>query len=205
MKKLFVFVLALCLAEISFAQVQGGFKAGMNIAQLHLRYRSQTPRYETSDAAPGFLFGGFVTVKASNAISIQPELVFSRVGGKQEVPLADAGPDMETYKVDYVSVPVMVKLKIGNFFNIQAGPQVGILAQANIKTVASGGREHEEDIKHLFKSFDFGFNAGAGFTLKKFSLDIRYSVGITKAMNSYYFDATNNAAQISLGYQLFGK
>lgn len=81
--------------------------------------------------------------------------------------MADAGPDMEIYKVDYVSVPVMVKLKIGNFSNIHAGPQVGILARANVKTVAVGGREREEDIKQLFKPFDFGFNTGAGFTLKK--------------------------------------
>lgn len=205
MKKLFVFVLAFCLAEISLAQVQGGFKAGINIAQLHLKYRSHSPRYETSDVAPGFLFGGFVTVKASDAISIQPELIFSRVGGKLEIPYQDAPPGIETYKVNYVSVPVMVQFKIGKFFIIQAGPQFGILTEANVEIVAPGGGEREENINRLFKPFDFGFNAGAGFTLKKFSLDVRYSIGIAKAMNSYYFDATNNAAQISLSYQLFGK
>jgi len=40
------------------------------------------------------------------------------------------------------------------------------------------------DIKSTLKSLDFGVVAGAGLDIKKFSLDVRYTMGLSKLDNT---------------------
>lgn len=205
MKKLFVLVLALCLAEVSFAQLQGGIKAGLNLANF------------TGDDADGgkirlgYHVGGYLTFNVSDALSIQPELLINSLGSKTKESGSD--PDLGDYTIEgeiivtYVTVPVMFVFKLNDQINIQAGPQLGILIAGKAKyditsdLITTSG---SEDVKDQFKSTDFGLSAGLGANFGPVNASLRYYLGLADIPDA---DASvkNSAFMFSLGYNITKK
>lgn len=189
MKKVLLTVSVFCFATVvAFAQMSGGAKAGLNLANIGGDDAGDT------DMRVGFHVGGYLNFGISDAFSIQPELLFNSVGTK----FTDGDGDV-SYALNYISVPVMFKYNVTETFNIQAGPQLGILASAKAKF--DGG---DADIKDQFKSTDFGFNLGLGLDFGKFNAAARYSLGLSSIVDTDNVDVKNNVIQISVGYKLFG-
>lgn len=181
MKKVLFTMFAVCLVFAASAQFKGGLKAGLNLAN------GSGDNADALDASmlATFHVGAYGQFGLSDALTLQPEVLYYGAGAS-----SDAGD----VKLSYLAVPVMFKYALGETFNIQAGPQIGLLMSAEYDG---------DDIKDGLKGTDFGFNIGAGATFGKFSADARYSLGLSN-IDDAGGDWKNNVIQLSIGYQLFG-
>ena len=207
MKKHFLLLgLALC-AHASSAQLTGGIKAGINVAQLFAEAQGES---ETTDMVVGFQLGGYLNHSFSEKIVFQPELIFSRVGGKD----SEYDPDLQDeigvqFKFDYLAIPLNIKFKINDNFGILAGPQVGYLAGAKTK-IDLFGTSVTVDVKDQFKALDLGANLGLSYTINKIGIDLRYFLGFSNIADiddPDVSDATikNRTFSLTVNYQLFEK
>ncbi|MFP9100603.1 porin family protein [Flavobacterium sp. RHBU_24] len=160
------------LAFVCGMQAQFGVKAGFNFANFR------------GDAADDFnvLTTWHAGVVYENEItshfSFQPELLYSVSGAKKD--------DTE-YKLGYFSVPLMLKVYPTGGFNIQAGPQLGMLINESDNF---DGLDSE--------TFDFGLAAGLEFFLtNNLFIQARYYSGTKKV--SADADLKNTVVSASLG------
>ncbi|HEY3403400.1 MAG TPA: porin family protein [Ohtaekwangia sp.] len=181
MKKTLLLLIFSCLSFHLMAQFSLGLKAGANISKVD--GISDAKNYTNFNAG---VFGLFKLTK----FGIQPEVLYSGQGCKID------GVELKSV---YLNIPVMVKFYLAAGFNIQAGPQYGILLSAE---------QDGEDIKDQLKSSDMSAAFGLGFDAPfGLVIDARYVMGLSDinnvdgAADSY----KNKVIQISLGYKLFGK
>jgi hypothetical protein len=194
MKKLFLTVaaVALCTATL-FAQISVGAKAGVNLANVN-------GDVDNTDMKVGFHVGGYVNVAFSDALSLQPELLFNSVGYKYTTVSGVDEADV-TSNLNYISIPVSLMYSFGPA-NIHVGPQIGFLMSA--KTKSDVDELDGEDIKDGLKSTDLGFNVGAGVNFGKLNVTARYTIGLSNIVDEDDVDVKNGVIQLSLGYKLFG-
>jgi hypothetical protein len=181
MKKYFTFLLILAaFTTFSFAQMQIGPKAGLNIANIG--GDDSDFLGQSLDSRTGFSGGIFFMYQFSNLFAVQPEAYYSMKGATLDV----MGVDI-TLSFDYIEVPLLLKLIIpveGSSVrpSIFAGPAVGFNTNAKIKGEFEGESE-EQDLKDDTKSTDFSlvFGGGVGFMVGKNELgvDVRYILGLS--------------------------
>jgi len=150
---------------LATAQVNGGIKAGINLANV----KGFNDSTAASSQRTGLIFGGFMTFGLSPMIAFQPELLFSMQGTKLH--FSDRGVETDaTRTLDYLQVPLL--LRIGNNSSDHAsvyaiaGPTVGILIRAT---------DNGTNVKSSFKRSDVGVVAGVGVTLTRVLLEARYT------------------------------
>lgn len=161
MRKVALTLVLFSLGTAAFSQsFKFGPKAGMNISNY-------TGGNIESDALVGFHLGGLLNFGIGKNFSIQPEVLFSTQGAKVD----DAGTKKD-YKINYVSVPVMLKLRSNGGFYIEAGPQVAFRANENIP---------DQTINNFSKNLDLAVAGGLGYQAG-FGLGIgaRYVAGVSK-------------------------
>jgi hypothetical protein len=206
MKRIALVLSILCSSYVAQAQLSGGAKAGVNLASMQFKSDDQT---ETTDMVVGFQFGGYLNHKISVTFIFQPELVFTRLGGKESEydPNTQEEVDVQ-FKLDYLSLPLNFKFQVNENFGLLVGPQIGFMVGAKAK-VDFFGTSVEADVKDQFKGIDFGANVGLSYTINKLGFDARYYLGLS---NIGDFDEDigdgkimNRAIQLSVFYQLFSK
>lgn len=182
MKKVLVIALVTVFGYTVNAQnVTFGAKAGVNFASLG---------GDDSDGLDGrtsFHIGAVADISVSDKFSVQPELVYSSQG----FTLEEEGIDV-TGKLDYISLPIMANISVGEGFSLQVGPQVAF----NITDeVEAEGESADLDAE----SIDFGLAAGAQYKLDSGLLfQARYGLGLTDVASDA--DLKNNVISISVGY-----
>jgi opacity protein-like surface antigen len=204
MKKIILTVAAVFAFGFTNAQeAKFGIKAGLNLAT----FSGDTEGVDLKSKA-GLNIGGFVEVKLSDKVSLQPELLYSMQGTKiDQFELSDGN---QTFLVDaninmsYINVPLMLKYYAAEKFNLEVGPQVGFLVSA--KTVAkANGIEVKEDTKDNFKSVDFGLNFGTGYDFSNnISAGFRYNLGLANIAKTEAGDdskISNSVLSFSLAYK----
>jgi hypothetical protein len=195
MKKLLLSVVAFTMmASFAFAQLSGGVRVGLNLANQKDKFDGGS---ESGDIKPGFQVGAYLVGNLSDKIAIQPELTFSVLGTK----ISD--PDVGDIKLNlnYITIPIFLRYNINDILNIHLGPQFGILASAKGK--ADGG---SADIKSQYKSLDVGAAVGLGLDFGKFNAAARYYQGLSNIAEGADSGETlkNSSIQVVLGYRLFG-
>jgi len=192
---------AFCLLSFcAFSQINLGIKGGLNLGDL------KGDDVEDTKLRPSFLAGAYLGINLTEKFRIQPEVLYVSAGSKSEGYEPAFGQNYdETLKLDYISVPVMFVYNITKAFNVQAGPQVGILASGKEAVKLENGTKIEVDAKDELKKSDFALNAGVGLDLGKFNISARYSFGLTNVIDSDITDvsAKNRSIQIAVGYTLF--
>ncbi|MCU0344171.1 MAG: PorT family protein [Ignavibacterium sp.] len=202
MKKLFTLLFFLSIFSImSYAQMQAGLKAGLNIANL------SGDDAGSPDSKTGFAFGGFFMYQFSPMFAIQPEAYYTMKGATEKMDFQGTTVDL-TYTLDYIEIPVLFKFLIpiqgsGVKPAIFAGPFLGINTTAKVKAEYQG-ESQEEDIEDT-KSTEFGlqFGGGIGFPIGKGELgvDIRYILGLSTIDDSAAeADVKNNLINVNLYY-----
>ncbi len=172
----------------SYSQIKYGLKAGLNVANANFEEGSYSI---SSDSRMGAVVGAFVNVRLTEDFGIQPELLYSMKG--TEISDFDA-----TYKLAYLSVPVMAKYYFGGL-NLQAGPMFDFLLSA--KEEYDG---EEDDIKEYLKGMDLGLGFGLGYDLPLgLIFDARYMMGLSNINDdneSEDLDIKTKGFQITVGF-----
>lgn len=155
-------VLTVCIASTfgANAQIQFGFKAGANFATITSSTGGST--------LINFNAGALVKVPLTDALSLQPEAVYSGQGIK------GSGGKLH---LNYINIPVLLTYTLPQGLFFQTGPQLGILMSAKAK----GDDGSSEDVKDAFSSTDFTWVFGTGVLIPKsnFGFNARYNLGIS--------------------------
>lgn len=165
----------LALPQPVEAGVQFGIKAGGNMAKP--TGADADDLEGTLKTKVGFVGGIFIAFNLSNSLSIQTEVLYTMKGATYEYTDIDETVE-ETLYGDYLEIPLLLKLKFlsgGIQPFIFAGPYVGFKLSEKLEG-------EDEDI---LKNNDYGAIFGGGLQLgSKFHVDVRYSMGLEKIIDS---------------------
>jgi len=161
----------LLCASPAFAQgFTFGVKGGLNVATQDISGVgsgvSLSPRI-------GLVAGGFVTLRLTSWLDVQPEGLYAMKGTRLKV--AGTKSDLN---LDYFEVPVLARVRFAKMFYAEAGPSMALRVQAKARSRFSGGTE-EVDVSDQVERFDFGVGMGGGLLLGPLVLDGRYTLGLT--------------------------
>ena len=201
MKKLVLVVMILIgISSISNAQgIRLGIKAGANLNQIS--GQSFNDGFNLSYHA-----GGFMELDLNKVWGIQPEVLWSQTGGKPSSfksiygstssitinSTLDAGKQI---KLDYLSIPILLRVNVTNMFSLLAGPQYSILINKDNTLLQNG--------QSAFKSGDFAMVAGAQINLKMLRIYGRYNIGLSNINDIDNKDKwTNQQIQAGIGFRL---
>ena len=147
-----------------------GFGQGFSIGpKVGLNISNYTGGDIKSDALVGGHFGGVLNFGIGRVFSVQPEVLFSTQGAK----IDNAGKKTD-FKVNYVTIPIMLKVRTNGGFYIEAGPQASFKAgeDSNI-----GGQTIDKFAKGLDLSLGGGIGYQTGIGL---GIGARYVAGLSK-------------------------
>ena len=154
-------------ASPGFAQrgVTGGVKGGLNLANLSL-----DPEEEgCCDMKAGGAVGGFVNIGINEIASIQPEVLFTMKGAKD-----DAG---DKIKVNFVEIPILLRANLTRGEGVRpfvtVGPAVSFRTSAKVED-----EDIDEDIKDEIETTDFGVIFGGGVAVGPATFEVRYDLGL---------------------------
>lgn len=194
-----VSILALAVSGTAFAQsaIGGGVKAGVTVSTVSGDLGTDVTKAVRTAGA----FGGFVSIRISDQVSFDPEVLYSMEGVKGKYTV-DSTILESTAKVDIVQIPFLLRIGsnagTGTSGYVIAGPAIGILARAR-QTDPTGGPDM--DLKDQLKSTEFSVVVGGGVTVSHFLVEARYSAGLTDVNKSGVSDTTNKMQVFSI---LFG-
>ena len=185
-----MFIILLLAGTAGFAQhYELGVKAGANISNFTGGSNAADVKAKT---LVGFHGGGFVSLFVGDIFAIQPEVLFSTQGAKIENTVGSTD-----YKLDYINIPVMLKVRAPGGFFVEAGPQIGFKVHET----------HYGTSEDFAKSTDFSIAGGLGYHSSiGLGIGARYTAGISKLGNvssSSTPDWKNGVIQISLFYTIF--
>ena len=187
MKKLFCIVSAIVLfvSIVSAQQTHFGLKAGVNLSSVEI------DNGDDYNSKAGLHIGGLAHIHISQHFALQPELIYSMQGGKDE------DDDDVKLKLNYINIPLLAQYMTLDGFRLQTGPQLGFLTSAKSKV-----GDVERSVKDDLSSVDFSWTFGAGYLFPSgFGVDARYNHGISNISDDESFEAKNRVFQFGLFYQ----
>ena len=204
MKKIlliFAVFLAFTYCNESFGQLnlKIGPKVGFNASKLSTNLDTISSQFKS-----GFQLGIFARI--GKKVYLQPELYYTTQGGVFE---SNSQNWKQNIKIGSLDVPVLIGVSFINSdllnIRIHAGPVASFVVNKTIEEEKSiTGPIEEADIK----SANWYIQAGAGVDLWKFTLDVRYQVGLNKIIDevdyqnqTVSFNTSNNVWVVSLGFK----
>ncbi|GAA3989752.1 porin family protein [Hymenobacter antarcticus] len=193
----FVLIGGFCTAHAQSARF--GIKAGGSLTSVVGKDVKATAASKL-----GFHGGVVANLGLTDRFSVQPELLYSMKGLRDELSSATGYQTLH-----YVDVPVLLKASFNAFF-LEAGPQLGVLMSAT-QSIESGSMSNSVSSKAAFKDIDFGYALGLGVQATTgLMAGLRYNGGlsniakpVTLGGQTIQPEARNSALQIYVGY-LFG-
>ncbi len=189
--KIKILTLALLLTGVTVIQASAqsfnlGLEAGANFSNFIGSGVSQINNNNVSDSKLGFVGGGFLSLNFGNSFAIRPEVLYEQKGNQI------SGTNTTT-ELDYIEVPVLLKLGLGTpVFNpaILLGPSFSwnLLAQ-------SGGTN-----LNGINSSDVGLVGGVELDLSKFLISGRYELGLDNVRTNT--NVQNGTITLLIGYSL---
>ena len=194
MKKLF-FVAVIMMASISaFAQHAPGSltlqpRIGFSAADFN----------NTSDteARVGLVVGPEFEYTLGNRFSLGFGLNYSQQGTK----IKDTDV---TFKLDYLTIPIVANVYLFKGFALKAGIQPGINLSAKLDAKNAKVDLDNDEVK----AFDLAIPVGLSYEFRNFVLDARYNFGVTKIFDEKKLptgvdiDSKNLGFQLTLGYKI---
>ncbi|MEL1241661.1 porin family protein [Flavobacterium flavipallidum] len=200
----------LCFSFANFTNAQSlepsvGIKGGLNFSNLY------TDDVDDNNMLTSFNAGLYLNLPISTAASIQPEFNFSRKGSELVYDNAFA-TGTTRLKLNYLEMPVLLKLNVTPNFNIHFGPYAAYLIDGKATNETNNGSfNFEENISNDdLNKWDYGLSGGIGFDFASTSLGIRYNYGLQtigkeKTFNgsTYTFpDSKNSSLSLYVGFKL---
>ena len=149
--------------------------------------------------------GLFAEYRVSNVFAVAPEVVFASQGGILKYLGVPDGIYRNTYNINYINVPVMLKFYVGKAISIDFGPQVGfnVYSKSHGKWEDTDDEYKLKDLKKDTNTVDFGLGLGATYNITgDVFVQARYTLGVTKVFNYEGEKPIKNGnAQIAIGYR----
>jgi Outer membrane protein beta-barrel domain len=189
---LFAFVL-LSVAGMAQGRVpvfQLGVKGGVNMNKIDGKSFADEFNY-------GYHAGAFATIKISNHVQIQPEVLFNQYSTKVDTAFNNMFnvKNLKDVKLNYVSIPLLLNLSPAKFISFQVGPQFGILLDKHKNLLENG--------KDAFASGDLSMIGGVQLNLGGIRLSGRYVVGLNNINDATSSDKWKNQGfQLSAGFRI---
>ena len=210
--------LALLFSVTTFAQTatRFGIKAGLSNSTIKGETATQLNSLidkaggmVTTQNRNGFYAGVYASIPLDETISLQPGINYVQRGYTLKGDLdikgigflgANAKAQLQT---DYIEIPLLVKLNLDKF-EVFAGPQVGYLMKANVKTSAGifgvNLLNKDFDVSNQFNKWDAGLNFGIGYKItNNIDVSAAYDFGLTKVDANKSFSAYNRGVKVGLG------
>jgi hypothetical protein len=153
-----------------------GIKGGINFYNIN---NDNDIKY---DQRTGYHFGLLGHIHIGNQFAVQPELLYSAQGARNE---------NTEYNLAYINVPLLLQYMFDNGFRLQAGPQLGFLVSS----------ENLNDLNPI----ELGISYGVSYVVPStgFGIDLRYNIGLTNINKSGDVKSTNRGLQLGVFY-IFG-
>lgn len=178
-KRILVTVIATLGTVLTFAQTTStgaefGVKGGVNFSNLY------TEDVDDNNVLTSFNAGFYAKLPITESVAIQPEFLYSRKGAELVYDNAFAQGTAK-FKLNYIEVPVLLKVNIIKNFNIHAGPYFAYLIDAQVTNESSNANfDFEQNYDNDdFNKFDAGLSAGFGFDFDNLGIGFRYNYGLT--------------------------
>lgn len=151
-----------------------GVKGGLNFSNLY------TDEVDDNNMLTSFNAGLYAKFPITQSVAIQPEFLFSRKGAEFVYDNAFA-EGTARFKLNYIEVPVLLRLNITENFNIHVGPYFAYLIDAQVTNETDNGVfDFEENYDNDdFNKFDTGLTAGLGFDFESLGIGFRYNYGLS--------------------------
>jgi len=177
---MFVMAFSLAQAQDDKPAPKFGIKGGINLSNLY------AGDVGDENLKVGLNLGLMAKMPINNGFAIQPEVIYSSQGSRINYNNSILGKGEYRFNLNYVQVPVLAVVNIGEYFNIHVGPYISFLTSANIKELESDG--DIDDIRDLdvddFNRVDYGFAGGVAFETKGFTAGARYNYGLKEVGKS---------------------
>lgn len=182
MKKLLI--LLFTLGVFTSAQAQFGVRAG---------YSSANFSNADFDAKGGFHAGVYYK-KDLGFLSVEPGIQFAQKGYQFDG--ASFSPESATEQMNYVDIPVLLRVNFLPILNVFAGPQVSALVSRNYEN-SDGVNNSDTD---PVKAYDIAGVVGVGVKLPRgLNFQLSYDIGLQN-IKYYDSDVKNNVLKASLGF-----
>jgi hypothetical protein len=177
-------------AQLQLQDIRFGAKAGLNLA-THVGDGTDIVSNRTA-----FHIGGIAEIQIMDKLFLAPEILYSAQGSKEKDTFFE-----DTYKIDYLIIPVMVNYYVAENFSLNAGPQLGILLRAKVD-FEEDGTKFTIDSREYYSDLDLSLDIGAGYRLGNgLFFQGRYNIGLTNVLDSaIQLKQQNSVFQISAGY-----
>lgn len=197
MKKRIVSLLVVlfCVAIANAQRLDLGAKIGANMTKINGQSFSDAFRLN-------YQLGFYGEIDFTKHIGIQPELLFSQssstvdTSGFKSV-YQDAASSLlkKDVKLNYLNIPILLRLNAGRFLTFHVGPQFSILMNNNKNLLANS--------KDAFKSGDFAAVVGAQINISKLRIYGRYNVGLANISDADSPNKwKNQQLQVGVGFTL---
>ncbi|MFL9832781.1 porin family protein [Chryseobacterium terrae] len=203
--------------------VKFGIKGGVNSSAFDYQELS------VKNQKIGFNAGAFINIPLSQKFAIQPEVLYSELGAKNNLSQINTTTiegatvveniDSKVY-LNYISVPLMLQMKPADNFYIEAGPEFSYFLNGKVKdetivkTTMDGNttttnESYSTDIdKDYVKKFNIGLGLGLGYYFTpNLGINARYVNSLTHFANNAGLEeadknnTTNRLFQLGLNYK----
>lgn len=171
MKRTLLTVVLACICATTFAQKDSGFgiKGGLNYSANGDYFESIGAAARNPDRNVGYHIGLFG--KIGNRVYLRPELVYTNISSDY---------DDDEFKMRKLDLPVLLGIKLIGPIHVYGGPAFQYILDTEFDGITINDVEND---------FSVGLNLGAGVSLGKIGIDLRYERGFSE--NEARFINTN--------------
>lgn len=158
-----------------------GVKAGLNMSNLNI------DEVDDENMRFGFHGGAYLNFGITETFALQPEVLFSTKGSTGEYNYEVLGFDIDgksTFKLNYLDIPIMGVINVGDAAEIHIGPYIGYLLDASASTEGDLGDADTDFDKDHFKTWDYGVAGGLAFNFDLLQVGARYNYGLQQIGDS---------------------
>ena len=208
-KSIFFSAILLFVGVSTTLKAQFGIRGGVNLSSLSASATETTYSDYERNSILGYQLGLIVPLKVSDRVAIQPELLWVQKGGKSTYGFSNSNKLVVSQTYNYVEVPVSLKLSFGQTLGngigayVLVGPYLGLATGGKTKrelTIAGATTTTENSVNYdnsdkadRQKRLDYGGQVGAGVSIGKLFLDVRYSLGFNNLLDSDTNNSNDNS------------
>lgn len=183
-------------------QAQVSVKVGANLSTVNAENENVTKDQLKNESVLGVVAGLAFELNPGKLLVFQPEVLFSQSGGRTVYELLGTKTDTR-YKLNYLEVPLLAKLQLGNNggegvgIHVAAGPWLGYAFGGKTKVATTIGSSPEAITERKFtfddeddaRRINYGLIGAAGIGFGKVTIDLRYNYGLNNILDN---DADNS-------------